>query len=158
MSATLFLIVHLGAYAPVVPSTINEGEQRWCKSQICCMKCHNMILIVDYIVIGILNSKPELNQLMNKIAVVIPDKWEDFGYELGIGRRDMQRIKCESYNTTNSTRTAYRELFSHWLSHAVVNGQCTWTAVLDALAAEQVGEETLAREIRQDLLQKGLKQ
>ena len=93
---------------------------------------------------------------MNKIATVIPDKWEEVGYELGIERGDMQRIKFESCNTTNSTRTAYREVFDHWLRHAVVNGQCTWTTVLHAIAAEQVGEEPLAQKIRQDLSQKRL--
>ena len=105
------------------------------------------------IVIGILNSQPDLNQLMNKIARAIPEKWEEVGYELGIMRSDMQRIKYEALKTTSITITAYREIFAYWFSHALE--QCTWTTVLNALASEQVGEEPLARRIRRDLLQKG---
>ena len=109
-------------------------------------------IAVDYIVTGILNSKPELNHLMNKIATTIPDKWEGVGYELGIRRRDMQRIKYGVCKPADITLTAYREIFGYWLDHELE--QCTWTTVLNALASEQVGEERLARSIRQDLLQR----
>ena len=90
---------------------------------------------------------------MNIIASEIPDKWEEVGYELEIRRRDMQRIKYEVCRATNMALTAYREIFSFWLDNELE--QCTWTTVLKALASEQVGEEPLARKIRQDLLQKG---
>ena len=116
------------------------------------MEIYTCNIAVDYIVTGILNSKPELNYLTNKIATTIPDKWEEVGYELGIRRRDMQRIKCEACRATNLTLTAYREIFGYWLDHELE--QCTWTTVLNALASEQVGEERLARSIRQDLLQR----
>ena len=90
---------------------------------------------------------------MNKIATAIREKWEEVGYELGIIRRDMQRIKYEALKTTNITLTAYREIFGYWLDHELE--RCTWTTVLNALASEQVREEPLARSIRQDLLQRG---
>ena len=95
-----------------------------------------MIIVVA--VVGILKSKPELIDLMEKIATAIPAKWEEVGYAL--------RIRL------SSTMTSYREVFNHWLSHAIE--QCTWTAVLNALATRQVGERQLARGIRQDLLKR----
>ena len=94
-----------------------------------------MIIVVA--VVGILNSKPELIDLMEKIAAAIPAKWEEVGYALRIEREHMERIKSETIRLS-STMTSYREVFNHWLSHALE--QCTWTAVLKALATRQVGE------------------
>ena len=108
-----------------------------------------MIIVVA--VVGILKSKPELIDLMEKIATAIPAKWEEVGYALRIEREDMERIKSETIRLS-STMTSYREVFNHWLSHTIE--QCTWTAVLNALATRQVGERQLARGIRQDLLKR----
>ena len=99
-----------------------------------------MIIIIA--VVGILNRKPELIDLMGKIAAAIPAKWEEVGYALRIERDHMERIKSETIRLS-STMTSYREVFDHWLSHALE--RCTWTTVLTALATRQVGEEQLAR-------------
>ena len=101
------------------------------------------------IVLGILNSEPKLNDLMNKVATAIPAKWEDVGYALGIEKGSMDRIKCETIRLS-STITSYREVFNYWLSHTTHR---TWTVVLNALATEQVGAQQLARRIRHELLQ-----
>ena len=111
---------------------------------------HCLITIILYIIVlGILNSEPKLNDLMNKVATAIPAKWEDVGYALGIEKGSMDRIKCETIRLS-STITSYREVFNYWLSHKT---HCTWTVVLNALATEQVGAQQLARRIRHELLQ-----
>ena len=112
-------------------------------------------MIVIIAVVGILNSKPELLDLLERIAARIPAKWEEVGYALRIEREHMERIKSETLRLS-STMTSYREVFNHWLSHALE--RCTWTVVLTALETRQVGEAPLARRIRQDLLKRGCNQ
>ena len=85
---------------------------------------------------------------MEKIAVAIPQKWEEVGYALEIKSERMERIKYET-NKPSNTMTSYREVFKYWFSHAEHR---TWTAVLNALATEQVGAQPLAKKIRHDLL------
>ena len=109
----------------------------------------SMIIIIA--VVGIWNMKPQLNDLMERIAIRIPAKWEEVGYALGIKREHMEHIKSETIRLS-STVTSYHEVFSHWLCHELE--QCTWTTVLTALATRQVGEGQLARRIRQDLLKR----
>ena len=106
-----------------------------------------MIIIT---VLGILNSEPELNDLMNKIATAIT-KWEEVGYALGIKRRSMEHIKEETRTHSNNILSSFRAVFDYWLSHAGQK-QCTWNAVLNALKTKQVGEERLADRIRRELL------
>ena len=98
-----------------------------------------------------MSTKPILKDLMERIAVAIPAKWEEVGYALGIEREYMERIKWETIRLS-STMASYREVFSYWLNHTLEH--CTWTTVLDTLASKQVGEGPLTRMIRQDLLQK----
>ena len=107
-----------------------------------------MIIIIT--VLGILNSEPAINDLMNKIATAIT-KWEEVGYALGIERGSMQHIKEETRTHSNIILSSFRAVFNYWLSHAGQK-QCTWNAVLNALKTKQVGEEKLANRIRGELL------
>ena len=118
--------------------------------------CHNSILVcliafmIIIIVLGILNSEPGINDLMNKIATAIT-KWQEVGYALGIETGSMEHIKEETRTHSNIILSSFRAVFNYWLRHAGQK-QCTWNTVLNALKTKQVGEEKLADKIRGELL------
>ena len=87
-----------------------------------------------------LNSPPEMNDLLNKVAEKTRDSWEKIGLQLQI---DHGRIK--SISRTQDPILCFAEVFDVWRKSG--SPPYTWATIIDALRAPIVGEQQLAHEL-----------
>ena len=66
-----------------------------------------------------LRYEPEMTDLMNEIAVKLPDKWQDIGRGLGLEEHELKKIKLEEQTINN----IFSSVFTQWY-----NGE--WTTLL----------------------------
>lgn len=97
--------------------------------------------------LGKLDSAPEIRDLMNEIAVEIPDKWKEVGIGLGLTTSE---IKCiETDILTHTSNHCYMEVFRIWKIKGVE--AYTWATVLTALRTKLVSACGLARALESRL-------
>ena len=92
-----------------------------------------------------LDSKPELFDLMNKVAAKIPNKWRDVGLQLGLDHDVLGGIALISPGDTNH---CYSNIFTRWKNQNSTTRPYTWSTIVHALQAPAVGERRLAYEIK----------
>ena len=95
-----------------------------------------------------LNSEPELPDLMNKIAGVIPSKWRNIGLQLGVDKDVLEGIasrRLEDYSL------CYSDVFSRWKSNNSATHPYIWATVVQVLQAPAVDEQGLAKKIKDEL-------
>eukprot|EP00731_Ephydatia_muelleri_P008393 Em0004g731a len=91
-----------------------------------------------------LDGVPSLPDLMNKVAAVIPDKYEAIGLQLGLTQSQLHAIrpcsqKLEDYNKT------YSEIFDVWRRNGSL--PYTWKTVINVLKSASVGEVKLSKDL-----------
>ena len=62
-----------------------------------------------------LHYEPKMAQLMNEIAVKLPDKWKDIGRELGLEEYELRQIN-EEHSFQQSTNQFFSSVFEKWHS------------------------------------------
>ena len=59
--------------------------------------------------------EPKITDLMNEIAVKLPDKWQDIGRELGLEEYELRQIH-EEHSFQQSTNQFFSSVFEKWHS------------------------------------------
>ena len=93
---------------------------------------------MPYLVTG----APELPDLMNEIASVIPAKWRDVGIQLGLSTGTLDGIERENGSKPNSCLQSFEKVFTRWEQHH--SKPYTWDTIIGALRAPAVCENALA--------------
>lgn len=62
-----------------------------------------------------LNYAPDVKDLMNEIAVKLPDKWEDIGRGLGLEQYELKQIHAQ-HGWQQSTNHFFSAVFDKWYS------------------------------------------
>ena len=91
-----------------------------------------------------LDSEPSLPHLMEKVAAVIPHKYEMVGLQLGLTPSELQVIgphhpKLEDYHR------AFCEMFAVWKRRG--SPPYTWRTIIGVLRTASVGEVRLSEEL-----------
>ena len=92
---------------------------------------------------GKLHSTPELPDLMNLVAAVIPGKWREVALQLGLNLADISRIEADV--STHDSIHCYLAVFDTWKNKGTED--YTWDTLLKALRTPLVGESKLASTI-----------
>ena len=95
-----------------------------------------------------LDSEPELPDLMNEVAAMIPSKWRDIGLQLGLDQGVLDGIATISPRNTN---LCYSNVFTLWENKNSTKHPYTWSTIVEVLQAPSVGEESLANKIKNKL-------
>ena len=59
--------------------------------------------------------EPKITDLMNEIAVKLPDKWQDIGRGLGLEEYELRQIQVQ-YGWQQSTNVFFSSVFEKWHS------------------------------------------
>lgn len=92
---------------------------------------------------GIDESQPHLEDLMNQVAAQIPSKWRLVGIQLGLGDLMLNLIETNYRGTPTECLSSFMQVLSLW-KHRKTKPY-TWETMINALQAESVGEECLAK-------------
>ena len=91
-----------------------------------------------------LDSEPSLQHLMDKVAAVIPHKYELIGLQLRLSLAELQVIgPC--HPTLEEHHRAFGEMFGVWRRRGSV--PYTWRTLIDLLKSASVGEVLLSDEL-----------
>ena len=93
-----------------------------------------------------LDSKPELSDLMNEVAAIIPGKWRDVGLQLGVDKGVLDGI---AHSSPENNNLCYTDVFTRWMN--LTTHQYTWLKVVQVLESPAVGEKRLADKIKNKL-------
>ena len=91
-----------------------------------------------------LDSEPSLPHLMDKVAAVIPNKYETVGLQLGFTQAEIQVIRPPKQSLETHQR-AFREIFDVWRRHE--SPPYTWRTIIGVLRNASVGEPTLSKQL-----------
>ena len=90
-----------------------------------------------------LKSEPELSDLMNEVAAVIPNKWQQVGIVLNVSDGDL------SCFVQLDSQKCFISVFTTWRNKET--SPYTWQTVVKALQSPTVGENKLAKDINSKL-------
>ena len=89
-----------------------------------------------------ITGAPELKDLMNKIAVVIPAKWRPVGIQLGLSPGNLDNIQSQNAGKPDSNLESFEKMFTQW--KLLIPSPYTWSTIIDVLQTPAVGEVQLA--------------
>ena len=92
-----------------------------------------------------LTSKPAIRDLMNIVAAKTPNKWMEFGLQLGIDTNQLNAFERQRGGVTNSI---YADIFSAWEKRQG-DMPFTWSTVIGVLKSPSVGENALAQTVQE---------
>ena len=109
----------------------------------CCRSFDHLLLNLCTVPLS-LDSEPSLPHLMEKVAAVIPHKYEMVGLQLGLTLGELQVIgprhpKLEDYHR------AFGEMFGVWKRRG--SPPYTWRTIIGVLSTASVGEVRLSEEL-----------
>ena len=81
---------------------------------------------------------------MNKVAAIIPDKWEKVGTQMGLTPAQIRSIDKQYKGDPDN---CYTQVFRKWSPYQTR----TWSDLIAILCTEQVGEMELAQEIEAEM-------
>ena len=91
-----------------------------------------------------LDSEPSLQHLMEKVAAVIPSKYEMVGLQLGLTPAKLQAIRPQHQSLEDYHR-AFGEIFSEWRRRG--SPPYTWRTLTGVLRSASVGEVLLSEQL-----------
>ena len=91
-----------------------------------------------------LDSEPSLQHLMEKVAAVIPHKYEMVGLQLGLTLAQLQVISPRQPNLEEYHR-AFGEIFDVWRRRG--SPPYTWKSLTGVLRSASVGEVLLSEQL-----------
>ena len=86
---------------------------------------------------------PQLKDLMNDIAAVIPAKWKDVGIQLNLPTGILDSIQSHNCREPNSHLKSFEHVFVEW-SKQDSESTYTWTHIIAILRKPAIGENDLA--------------
>ena len=101
------------------------------------------MLIVLCLYTDLLQSAPEIKDLLNKVAVRANDKWKSVGLQLDMELPELNTVEKQNKEAS----LCYAELFRLWKNNG--DPPYTWDTIIDALKAPLVGEAQLATELQE---------
>lgn len=94
------------------------------------------------------NGSPSDQDLMNKIAVVIPTKWRHVGLQLGLDQAQLDLIEQKHLYSRDSL-ACFGEVFMEWRKR--MTSDFSWSTIITALKSPLVGENMLAHKLQMEL-------
>ena len=91
-----------------------------------------------------LDSEPSLPHLMEKVAAVIPHKYEMVGLQLGVTLGELQAIRPQHQGLEGYHR-AFGEIFDVWRRRG--SPPYTWRTLIGVLSSAIVGEVQLSGQL-----------
>ena len=89
----------------------------------------------------VLSDPPVHSDLLNKVAVEIPQKWKEFGLQLQISHADIGAISMSNQTPI----LCFSEVFEKWRTKG--SPPYTWGTIINALKAPIVEEVQLANKL-----------
>ena len=97
-----------------------------------------------------LDSEPSLQHLMEKVAAVIPSKYEMVGLQLGLTLAQLQAIRPQ-HQSLGDYHRAFGEIFNEWRRQG--SPPYTWGTLTGVLRSASVGEVLLSEQLTSWLTQ-----
>ena len=91
-----------------------------------------------------LDSEPSLQHLMEKVAAVIPSKYEMVGLQLGLTLAQLQAIRPQ-HQSLEVYHRAFGEIFDVWRRRG--SPPYTWRTLTGVLRSASVGEVLLSEHL-----------
>ena len=91
-----------------------------------------------------LDSGPSLAHLMDRVAAVIPNKYETVGLQLGLTLAEVQTIR-PLHQSLDDHLKAFREIFVMWRKRG--SPPYTWRTIIGVLRSANVGEVLLSEQL-----------
>ena len=88
---------------------------------------------------------PNLGDLMNDVAAVIPAKWRLVGVQLKLPNGTLDEIQDQNAGRPYQCILSFEQVFAKWRS--LGTSLYTWKTMINALRSPAVGEVTLANEL-----------
>ena len=88
---------------------------------------------------------PNLDELMNDVAAVIPAKWRFVGVQLKLPKGTLDEIQAQNAGRPDDSKHSFEQVFDRWRS--LGTSPYTWMTMINALRSPAVGEVTLANEL-----------
>ena len=90
-----------------------------------------------------MDLRPEISDLMNKVAAKTPTKWMVLGIQLGLEAAQLQAL---DHQYRGKSESIYIDIFNRWTKQLGGKPK-TWSTVIEALKTASVGELTLAHDL-----------
>ena len=86
-----------------------------------------------------MQGEPKLADLMNEVAVKIPDKWHPVGIQLGLAHSELTSI------TSSDSQFKFASVFTEWNKRNTP--EYSWATIIDVLKTPAVSEQRLAEKL-----------
>ena len=93
-----------------------------------------------------MQGEPKLADLMNEVAVKIPDKWYTVGIQLGLEHGELTSI---SSSGPSDPQFKFASVFTEWNKRST--REYSWATIIDVLKTPAVSEQRLADELLRKL-------
>ena len=88
---------------------------------------------------------PNLGDLTNEVAAVIPAKWRLVGVQLKLPNGTLDEIQAQNTGRPDQCILSFQQVFAKWRS--LGTRLYTWKTMINALRSPGVGEVTLANKL-----------
>ena len=88
---------------------------------------------------------PNLDDLMNDVAAVIPAKWRLVGVQLKLPNGTLDEIQAQNAGRPDQCILSFEQVFAKWRS--LGTSPYMWETMFNALRSPAVGEVTLVNEL-----------
>ena len=88
-----------------------------------------------------LRKQPEISDILNQVAVKVPDKWQVLGIQLGMSYDQLKTIAAKD----QTYQSCYAEILEHWKKNGPL--PYTWATIIDILKEPSVDLADLATEL-----------
>ena len=110
---------------------------------VCGRSCDHYLFHLGTVPVS-LDSEPSLQHLIEKVAAVIPSKYEMVGLQLGLTPSQLQAIRPQHQSLEDYHR-AFGELFSEWRRRG--SPPYTWRTLIGVLRNASVSEVLLSEKL-----------
>ena len=112
-------------------------------SFVCSRSCDHYLFHLGTLPVT-LDSEPSLQHLMEKVAAVIPSKYEMVGLQLGLTLAQLQAIRPQ-HQSLGDYHRAFGEIFNEWRRQG--SPPYTWGTLTGVLRSASVGEVLLSEQL-----------
>ena len=88
---------------------------------------------------------PQLRDLINHVAAVIPAKWRLVGVQLKLPNGTLDEIQVQNVGKPNECILSFEQVFVKWRS--LGTSPYTWETMINTLRSPAVGEVELANKL-----------
>ena len=92
-------------------------------------------------------SGPQIKDLLDEVAAMVPAKWELIGVQLGVPEHVLKSIKYQMAGMPDHPLHAFKLMLCRWKSRCPPD-QCSWATIIGSLEAPSIGEKNLAAQLK----------